>query len=96
MRIDPSSIQPPSIRTPAGGTVRPAATEPASSAAEADGFEPTGELARLLALVHEAPEVRVELMHAVAERLASGELNTSAAAMETAEAMFDSGAAGSD
>lgn len=92
MRVDPSGITPPPVRTGTSTPARPA--EPAGgasvgSAASHEGFTPTGELARLLAAAKEAPDVRADVVAAAAARLEAGELDTPAAAADTARAMRD-------
>jgi hypothetical protein len=96
MRIDATNVNtpPPPVSVPDGGSKVSAAKVPAGDGGGADalgGFSPTPDLAKLLALVKEVPEVRGELVQEVLERASVGELNTRTAATDTASAMLDAG-----
>lgn len=97
MRIDPTGINPQPVRssgsTPARGADRPAdAAGPAAT--DPTSFTLTGDLARLLSAVRNAPEVRAEVVEATATKLAAGELDTPAAAADTARSVLDAAARG--
>ena len=97
MRIEPSNTftPPPAVATgPEGGskvTSLAAAAGGAGGAAAAGGFSPTSDLARLIALVKAAPEVRADVVTELLERTAAGELQTRTAATDTAAALLDAG-----
>ncbi|MBA4065272.1 MAG: hypothetical protein C0501_16485 [Isosphaera sp.] len=89
MRVVPSGgPTPPPPPTPSTGP-RPAAR--ATDPAEAEEFAPTGELARLLEAVRQAPDVRADVVADVAARLAAGELDTPAAAADAARGLLRDG-----
>ena len=93
MQVTPSSAQGPVIplQTKTGATRAAGGTASSSSSADsADGssFAMTGELAQLLAAVHEAPDVRAEAVAAASAMMASGELDTPQAAAGAAAAML--------
>jgi hypothetical protein len=50
---------------------------------------PTSDLTRLLQLAKQVPAVRADVVADVAARLASGELNSSAAAVDAARAIVE-------
>ncbi len=91
MRVEPSGVQPQPTRPANSSPVRSAdkAGDGAPAAAAAGGFEPTGELARLISIASNAPEVRADLVANVAQRLAAGEFDSPEAAAATARAMLD-------
>ena len=81
MRVEPSGVQPQPTRPANSSPVRSAdKAGDGGPAAAAAGFEPTSELARLIAIANNAPEVRTELVTNIAER---------EAAAATARAMLD-------
>ena len=96
MRIEPTGSPPvspkavnsaPRPATPAvGGTA--SAT---GGVAEVGAFAPSGDLASLLAAVHQTPDVRPEAIESAAAQLSTGGLNTPAAATDTAKALLSSG-----
>lgn len=90
MRVDPSGTPTSVPQTTSGVPSRAVArtSESASPAPEAASFEPTSELAKLLTLVSQAPEVRSDVVKDVATRFAAGELNTPDAATDTARAFL--------
>jgi DNA-directed RNA polymerase sigma subunit (sigma70/sigma32) len=61
------------------------AGSPAPAAAGDAVFTQTDQLTKLLAAVREAPEVRADVVAAIAERLAAGEFDTPAAAAAAAQ-----------
>ena len=93
MRIDATNVNtPPPVALPDGGSKVTASKVPAGDGGGADavtGFSPTSDLARLISLVKEVPEMRGELIQEVLERASVGELNTRTAATDTAAAMLD-------
>lgn len=92
MRVEPSNTPAAIPQPPPNASVRPAgrATESSSSPLEGAAFALTAQLAQLLATVKSLPEVRAEVIEAVAARLEAGELSTPEAAAETAKALVDS------
>lgn len=93
MRIDPTGNFSPVTPPPSGVVSRPAnSSTPAPT--EGEVFAPTSELAQLLAAARLTPEVRTEVIEAVAARLATGELATPEAAAETARALLNDRANG--
>jgi hypothetical protein len=78
----------------AANSARSATRASDSASADPDAFSPTAELAQLLALVQQSPDLRAEVLEAVARRLAAGEFDSSAAAAETAEAILNQAAMG--
>ncbi len=94
MRIDPTSVNTPTpLPTPleggskvtAGkGAVRDCECAPATTA-----FSPTADLSKLLDLVRQTPDVRAEVVQDVTARAAAGELDTRAAATDTAAALLE-------
>jgi len=86
MRIEPTGLPP--IRTSQNLASRAVDKSSESEVAATETFEPTSELARLLATVRELPDVREDLVQSINERLLTGEFSTSAAADETAKAML--------
>lgn len=94
MQVNPSGSYQQPTRTSGTTTAKAAPGDrPASAAAvdDAGSFTPTGDLANLLALVRQAPEVRAEVVQAAATKLASGELSTPEAAADTARAFLNDG-----
>lgn len=53
------------------------------------GFNPTADLARLVALVKEVPEMRAAVVQDVLERASAGELTSRTAAVDTAAALLE-------
>jgi hypothetical protein len=92
MRIDPSSgfsaINPSTTTgvTTAGGSKPGVKAEPPGG--EDSTFTPTPDLARLLAAVKSLPDVRADVVAEVSDRLATGDLLSSQAASDTAQAML--------
>lgn len=95
MRVDPSGTHQPIPQTTTGTPVRPAVRTPEAASSSLDGaaFALTAQLAQLLATVRTTPEVRADVVEAVAARLEAGELATPEAAAETARAMLDAASA---
>lgn len=86
MRIEPgsSNIPPTPGRKP--GRVVPRA--PYSSSDQSSDSATTGEISPLLAGLSEVPEIRVDVVEEVRQRLKRGEHLTRAAAEQTAEAIL--------
>lgn len=97
MRIEPNlTITPAPVSTPEGGskvTSKPAVRE-GEGADAVGGFSPTADLAKLIALAKEVPEVRADLVQEVQDRAAVGELATRTAATDTAASILDANAGG--
>ena len=94
MRIDPTSVNTPtplpipleggSKVTAGQGAVREGESAPATTA-----FSPTADLSKLLDVVRQTPDVRAEVVQDVTARAAAGELDTRAAAIETATTLLE-------
>lgn len=93
MRIEPTNtFTPPPALAPEGGSkvaAGKASGSGVSGTAAAGGFSPTSDLARLVALVAEVPEVRAEVVQDLLDRASTGELATRQAATDTAAVMLD-------
>lgn len=94
MRIDSTSVNTPtplpvlleggSKLTAGKGAVREGEGTPAATA-----FSPTADLSKLLDLVRQTPDVRAEVVRSVTARAAAGELDTRAAAIDTATTLLE-------
>ncbi len=93
MRIDPTGNFSP-ITPPPSGVVSRAANGSTPAPTDGEVFAPTSELAQLLAAARLTPEVRTDVIEAVATRLAAGELATPEAAAKTARALLNDGSNG--
>jgi hypothetical protein len=64
---------------------------PASEAAlKPDGYQPSSEYVRILGMVQQQPEVRLDRVQEVMERLRQGVYGSAASVEQTAEAMLHS------
>ncbi|MFM8270969.1 MAG: hypothetical protein ACKODX_01335 [Gemmata sp.] len=89
MRIDPTGI-PATSSKPVASASRASAKGPDAAAATAtESFALSGDLASLLALVRQAPEVRTEVIEQAAANLAAGVFDTPEAAAGAAQALLD-------
>ncbi|MCS7020299.1 MAG: hypothetical protein NZ703_10235 [Gemmataceae bacterium] len=91
MQIHPSGSHPYAMRNlPEKAPVaRPMPATAESVASQADQQAPgTAEFYQLLTALGQLPEVRADVMEAVAARLAAGELQSSQAATQTAQALL--------
>lgn len=97
MRIEPNlTTTPAPVSTPEGGSkvATKAAVGESGGADALGGFSPTSDLAKLIALASQVPEVRTDLVQDVQDRAAVGELSTRIAATDTAASILDASAGG--
>jgi hypothetical protein len=93
MRVDPSSSQSPIALTQTDAAAPRPANKSAGTVGNAQAdtgtFAMTDQLAHLLAAVKSTPDVRPEAIAGATAKVASGELETTQAAGDTARAFLD-------
>ena len=84
---DPSLTLTPTRTAPAERATSGSSSAPAGAAAsDSSQFIPTSDLSRLLVAARAAPEVRADAVRDAVTKLATGELDTAAAAADAARA----------